>query len=91
MLLAMEPLVGWITIAVAVLFILGTWFGLRGKAPPRMLDVGSALGGVGLAVGGLLLIEDPGVPSWIVTPLGLALATVVHRRLLFAGDGPLRT
>ena len=91
MLLTMNPVGGWITIAASAGIVLWTWFGLRGNAPSWVLDAGSALGGVGLAVGGLLLIEDPGLASWLVAPMVLGPATVIHRRLLFAGEGPLRT
>ncbi len=45
----------------------------------------------GLAVGGLLLVDDVGTGSWIAGPAALALMTPLHVRALFAGEGPFRT
>ncbi len=87
----MDPVGGWVTIAVSVAVILGTWFRSRGKASSWIFDAGSGLGGVGLGIGGLLLVQDPGTPSWFLTPMILGVAAIIHRRLLFAGEGPLRT
>lgn len=87
----MDPVGGWTTIAVSVTVILGTWFRSRGKASSWIIDAGSGLGGVGLAIGGLLLVEDPGIASWFLAPTILGVAAIIHRRLLFAGEGPLRT
>ena len=86
----MDPVGAWTTIAVSTAIILVTWLRLQGKASERVVDIGSAIGGAGLAVGGLLLFDDPGVTSWVLTPPVLALAAVAHRRALFAGEGPLR-
>jgi len=82
---------GWSIIGISIAVILVAWFGVRRTAPPWLADLGSVVGGAGLGMGGLLLLHDVGVASWVLTPVGLAAATVVHRRLLFAGDGPLRT
>jgi hypothetical protein len=86
----MDPVGAWTTIAVSTAIIVETWLGLQGKVSERVVDVGSAVGGLGVAIGGLLLFDDPGVTSWVLTPPVLALATVAHRRVLFAGEGPLR-
>jgi hypothetical protein len=87
----MDRIGGWSTIAVSAALFLGAAFPLRGRLGPRAIDVMVASGGAGLAVGGLLLLDDVGVASWIVAPLVLAGAGVVHVRVFFAGDGPLRT
>lgn len=47
--------------------------------------------GAALGIGGLLLVDDVGVGSWVLTPLALAVLAPVHVRALFAGDGPFRT
>ena len=69
----------------------GTALWARMHAPPWVVDPLLALAGVGVAIGGLLLLSDVSVASWIVAPLFLAVASVVHVRALFAGSGPLRT
>jgi hypothetical protein len=55
------------------------------------VDALLAVEGAGLAVGGLLLIDDVGTWSWVVGPAVLAIITPIHVRTLFAGDGPFRT
>ncbi len=69
----------------------GTALWIRRHAPAWVVDTLLALAGVGVAIGGLLLLSDVSVASWIVAPLFLAVASVVHVRALFAGNGPLRT
>jgi hypothetical protein len=49
------------------------------------------LAGAGVGVGGLLFLDEAGVASWIVAPVFLAIAAIVHVRALFAGAGPFRT
>ena len=87
----MAPVVGWLTVGLAASWIVFVWFGLRHKAPSWVSDVATAVGAAALGVGGLLVLEDPGTASWLLTPPALAFIAVVHRRLLFAGAGPLRT
>jgi hypothetical protein len=87
----MVPETGWTLIGLAVTAIAVVWFGLRRRVPAALADTVSALAGACLGVGGLLVLEDPGVASWVVTPPFLAVVAVLHRRFLFAGDGPLRT
>ena len=87
----MVDLVGWAVIAASAALVAGTWFGLRDRAAPRICDACSGLGGIGVGAGGLLLVSDVGVVSWVLTPALLGVGLIVHRRLLFAGEGPLRT
>ena len=87
----MDPVGGWTTIVVSVAVVLAAWFGLRGRAPVWMQDLGSAVGGAGIGLGGLLLLHGVDAATWVLTPVVMALGTLVHRRLLFAGAGPLRT
>lgn len=47
--------------------------------------------GAALGIGGLLLVDDVGVGSWVLTPLALAVLAPVHVRALFGGEGPFRT
>jgi hypothetical protein len=82
---------GWVTIAVSAALFLGAAFPLRGRVGPRATDVLVAIGGAGVGIGGLLLLEDVGIASWVVAPLVLAVGGVVHVRVFFAGEGPLRT
>jgi hypothetical protein len=56
-----------------------------------VVDVVIGLAGAGVAVGGLLFLDEAGVASWIVAPVFLAIAAIVHVRALFAGAGPFRT
>jgi hypothetical protein len=87
----MAPLAGWITLVVSVAMLIVGWFGVRTRRPQIVTDVLTALSGAGIGLGGLLLLHDVGLASWIVAPAVLLVCGVLHERVLFAGDGPLRT
>jgi hypothetical protein len=50
-----------------------------------------AFAGVLVGVGGLLVQHGVSAGEWAATPLVLGALGVFQARLLFAGDGPLRT
>jgi hypothetical protein len=85
-----QTTLGIAVIAVAVALLVTVWFPLRRRLSPAASDVCSALAGAAIGAGGLLLLTDVGINSWLLTPPFLALCAVVHRRALFAGTGPLR-
>jgi len=87
----MDPVGAWTTLAVSAALVVLTALVLRPRLSRTFVDGLLALGGAGLAVGGLLFFDDVGAASWAVAPSLLAAITVLHVRLLFAGDGPLRT
>jgi len=87
----MDPVGGWSTLLAASAVLLLATFPLRTRLRPPVVDVLLALGGVGIGVGGLLLLDDVEPASWVVAPLLLAVAAVAHVRILFAGQGPFRT
>jgi hypothetical protein len=87
----MDPVGGWSTLLAASAVLLLATFPLRTRLRPPVVDVLLALGGVGIGVGGLLLLDDVELASWVVAPLLLAVAAVAHVRILFAGQGPFRT
>jgi hypothetical protein len=87
----MDPVGGWSTLLAASAVVLLATFPLRTRLRPPVVDVLLALGGVGIGVGGLLLLDDVELASWVVAPLLLAVAAVAHVRILFAGQGPFRT
>jgi hypothetical protein len=82
---------GVITLAVCAVAVVVTAGFLRPRLPHGVVDALLALEGAGLAIGGLLLLEDVGTASWIAGPAALAIMTPLHVRALFAGDGPFRT
>jgi hypothetical protein len=87
----MDPVGGWSTLLVASAVLLLATFPLRARLRPRVVDALLALGGAGVGVGGLLLLNDVEPASWVVAPVLLAVAAVAHVRILFAGQGPFRT
>lgn len=87
----MDPVGGWTTLAASASLVAVAAVVLRRQLTRPLVDGLLALGGAGLGVGGLLLVHDVGVASWVVAPVLLAAITVLHVRLLFAGSGPLRT
>jgi len=76
--------------AASILFLLAA-FPLRTRLHPRIVDLLLAISGAGVAVGGLLFLEDVGAASWVFAPVFLAVGAVAHVRALFAGAGPFRT
>lgn len=71
--------------------LLATVFALRNRRPARVIDMLFAVEGAALASGGLLLVDDVGAASWLAAPLVMAVTAPLHVRVLFAGEGPLRT
>ncbi len=87
----MDPIAAWITLACSVVLLLLTTFVLRQRLRQPAVDLLFAVSGAGVAIGGLLFLDDVSTASWVLTPILLALGAVVHARALFAGDGPFRT
>jgi hypothetical protein len=88
---SMRPGVGALILATCAAAIVLTSSFLRTRLPRTVVDALLAAEGAGLAVGGLLLIDDVGTASWIAGPAALAILTPLHVRALFAGEGPFRT
>ncbi len=74
----------------SILVIAGT-FPLRVRLPHRWGNLLLAIGGAGVGIGGVMLLDDPAPNAWVVAPAVLAGMTVIHVRMLYAGQGPLRT
>lgn len=87
----MPPFEGVFAVAAGAALLLATWMPLRRRLSGTSADVLTAVAGVLVGVGGLLMLDDVGLASWLLTPPFLALGGVAHRRALFAGAGPLRT
>jgi hypothetical protein len=81
----------WAILAASAALLLVASLVLRTRLRPIVVDVVVGLAGAGVAVGGLLFLDEVGVASWIVAPVFLAIAAIVHVRALFAGAGPFRT
>jgi hypothetical protein len=86
-----DDVVGWAVIAASAILLIATAFAVRTRIPAAAVDALLAAAGAGLAVGGLLTVDDVETGSWIVAPIALAALTVVHARAMFAGSGPFRT
>lgn len=88
---AVDPIGAWTTLGAAATLVLATVLFLQERLPPIWSDALVALGGCGVATGGLLFLDDVGLASWVVAPAVLAVSAVAQRRALFAPGGPLRT
>lgn len=64
---------------------------LRTRLPRPITDGVMALVGAGIGVGGLSLLRDVSVASWLAGPAALAAIAPLHVRALLARGGPLRT
>jgi hypothetical protein len=61
------------------------------RIPGRLGDVLVLVGGIGLAVGALLLMDDVAPSAWAIAPPVVAVLTLLHVRLMVAPGGPMRT
>jgi hypothetical protein len=87
----MDPLGAWTTLLASAALLLWTVLVVRPGSSQRAVDVLLGLGAAGVAIGGLLLQQDVGLFSWLITPVLLAALAIAHVRVLFAGTGPMRT
>jgi len=68
--------------------------GLGGLRTGRSVPVWTAelaVAGAVIAIGGLLVQQEPDTASWILGPVAGAVMSVVHGRTVFAPGGPFRT
>ena len=63
-------------------------FGLWRRIPPVLAFVSVAACGMAIGTGGLLVQEDVGAASWVVTLVLLGLIAPVHMRLVLGPPGP---
>ena len=61
------------------------------RIPGRWGDALVVAGGLGLAVGALLLMDDAAPSAWAIAPPVVAVLTLLHVRLMVAPGGPMRT
>lgn len=80
--------VGLVTIAAASALGLVVVFVLWHRLPGVTAFALMAAGGVGVAVGGLLVQKGVETASWVVAIVVLAVLTPVHARLVFGPPGP---
>lgn len=91
MLRSMDLVGAWTTLIASAALVLWTTFELRPGLPERVCTVLLALGGAGLGFAGLLFLHDVDAASWLVAPVALGVLVPAHVRVLFAGEGPLRS
>ncbi len=87
----MAATIGAIVLASSAIAALSIALVLRPRWSPHTVDLAMALAGGGMGVGGLMLLDDVSIGSWLFAPLVLAAVAVAQVRALFAGDGPFRT
>jgi hypothetical protein len=87
----MDPVGAWTTLAASIALLAVTLMSLRERLPRRWVDALVIVGSAGVAIGGLLFLDDVGAASWVVAPVLLAACGVLQWRLLFAPGGPMRT
>jgi uncharacterized membrane protein YeaQ/YmgE (transglycosylase-associated protein family) len=90
MLCGVDTTIGWIVVALATGALAAAVWG-RERLARGTLDAVLGVAGACVGVGGLLIVGDAGLASWIVAPIVLAVGAVAQERVLFADGGPLRT
>jgi len=82
---------GVVVITVGTATFLAGLAGLRtGRSVPAW-SVVLAVAGAIIAIGCVLVQDDPDTASWLIAPMAGAVLSVVHGRTLFAAGGPFRT
>jgi hypothetical protein len=87
----MHPAAGIVILLTASALAVVSAGRLRTRLPRPAIDAMMALAGAGIGVGGLLMLDDVGMASWIAAPAVLALIAPLHVRALFGREGPFRT
>lgn len=87
----MRTAIGWALVVCGFAIAVSVATLLRQRLGAKVLDALAATAGILVAVGGLLVVGDAGLWSWVVAPVVLAAAAVAQRRALFAPGGPFRT
>jgi hypothetical protein len=86
-----SAMAGVAVIVASTLVLVAAAVKVRPHAWAPVADGLVALSAAGVAVGGLMLLDEVATSSWITAPAVLAVAAVLHVRALFAGSGPFRT
>lgn len=63
---------------------------LRPRVPAIATDILVAVGGMGLGFGALFFQDGVSIAAWLAAPVLVGALAVIHVRVLFHGDGPLR-
>jgi hypothetical protein len=91
MLGCVDTAIGWIVLALAAGALAAAVLWGRERLARGTMDALLGVAGACVGVGGLLIVGDAGLLSWIVAPVVLAAGAVAQERVLFADGGPLRT
>ncbi len=87
----MGDVAGWAIVAFSTATLAIGASVLRRRISGVLMTLIAAAAGAGVALGGLLVVGDVGLGSWIVAPLVLGVAVPLQVRALFAPGGPFRT
>jgi hypothetical protein len=85
-----RPMIWWGTIVVGTSAVAAGMFGLRAPVTGTVRTIVLAIGGALVGLGAIGLQRDASAAEWVLTPLVLGALSVLHARLLFAGEGPGR-
>ncbi|MDP9328748.1 MAG: hypothetical protein M3P10_11115 [Actinomycetota bacterium] len=83
-------MIWWGTIMVGASAVAAGMFGLRAPVTGTVRTIVLAVGGALVGLGAIGLQPDASAAEWVLTPLVLGALSVLHARLLFAGEGPGR-
>lgn len=86
-----NPTLGWTLAAGGMVLLAVTWVRVQHDVAPLVADALTVVAAATAAVGGLLVLTDVTVASWILAPLCCGAGAWLHRRVLFRGAGPFRT
>lgn len=82
---------GWAIVAGSLVALGIAAFILRRNLSGTASRIAAGAAGVCVAVGGLVVVGDVGLASWIVAPFVLAVAAALQVKALFAPGGLFRT
>jgi hypothetical protein len=83
-------MIWWVAIVVGGSAVAAGMFGLRASLRSPVRTIVLAGGGALVGLGAIGLQGDATALEWVLTPLVVGALSVLHARLLLAGEGPGR-
>jgi hypothetical protein len=85
-----RPMIWWGAIVVGGAVVAAGMFGLHAPLRSPVRTIVLAGGGALVGLGAIGLQRDATALEWVLTPLVVGALSVLHARLLLAGEGPGR-
>jgi hypothetical protein len=79
-----------VVVGIGAVVVIAATLAVRSSIPSLVRTVVLVAGAVVVGLGAIGLQDHASTLEWVLTPVVLGALSVLHDRLLFAGDGPGR-